>query len=177
MGAPGSVCPRSLPLRAGIPALLCSQVWSQPLACPCWLHSSPARGFAGGFSSPFTGEQISLGPPTFASLSQQAPGGPEGPWAFCFDILALGNDASPVGRKVTRLPYSLCQEAASPYPGGSDWASWAFLCFMAPRGPQTHRCLLGTLLPAASHATSGGFTSPHPSDTSLISGPLSCRLL
>lgn len=75
-----------------------------------------------------------------------------------------------------RLPYSVTG-GCFPLSRGSDWASQGFLCFVAPRGPQTHRCLLGTLLPAASHATSGGFTSPHPSDTSLISGPLPCGLL
>lgn len=58
-----------------------------------------------------------------------------------------------------RLPYSVTG-GCFPLSRGSDWASQGFLCFVAPRGPQTHRCLLGTLLPAASHATSGGFTSP-----------------
>ncbi|CAI9156121.1 unnamed protein product [Rangifer tarandus platyrhynchus] len=102
------------------------------------------------------GEQrTGLGPPRFAPFSQQAPGGPEGPWALCSDTLALRNGASPEGHNVTRLPHSV-REAASRSPG-ADWASLAFLYSMShvapgPTGVIWGLCFLPLRMPLCEEA-------------------------
>nr|CAI9693229.1 unnamed protein product [Rangifer tarandus platyrhynchus] len=100
-------------------------------------------------------QRTGLGPPRFAPFSQQAPGGPEGPWALCSDTLALRNGASPEGHNVTRLPHSV-REAASRSPG-ADWASLAFLYSMShvapgPTGVIWGLCFLPLRMPLCEEA-------------------------